>query len=1187
MRKRGLRIGSAVLGVASLAAVGVIFTPAASKTTSTEQFTAFPLDHPTTISLAADEPTDLIGAHENLDEQRRHWLDQARDWALLAALQSSGAPPKEINESTYDMPIIRNESLRRVATFEYGPVRSRVLGNGQVVALVPQGPDSLIKDYLGHIADAQRTNLSAIPASVIWFQYELNPEAASASVTRRATIPGDRLFTEAYGYYERDLHSRDDLNAFLEGVDDLTWVQVSKDSLRAGGRRRFTPPAAGEQAYGRISLQDVAAIYRGQQGLEETRGCGFSLDPRVDMAKASVAFYTHLAPTLEKFLAKPETVVAAREIMQAKVASPKDAMVREQKFREALVAACESSSNPVECIKFLNDIIFSISFQTARYEGQHLGGTEVGMVLFYTDLLMKLWSFDFEGSAPRQHIQGFPIETEMHVSPVYRNEVDRAPASRLWLGPLRPAYLISERDGAVYFARNATRVFAHAHSFVADRDSAEDPEPNILTRLFIDWWNDHFEEIARYEPQYERLNQIMKWGVVTSWLESRRSGGLLWFLADTIKNPIPVVRVDEFPIWARKNSGLAFHDWGSLKFDKPSEARAENESLDLVSSKNFDFFGKKLYWQGGVEMASRATVEESAAAARGLEDVTPSARRAALNGNVSRLAAGRLEDIRATEYVFNNYSERAVSTLVRARPSERLRTVFGELENVGFNRGVRSTSDSLLFQARAESERVIGDLGALRISNAPQGIEVRWISRDIDLGQSLGQRVSTANDAGEALAKSPDVDAVLSLDDERSWLVKSRRSDQWIKLTEAPPDAMVVSPGYQARVAGIGEHSKAIDVGWFNKGEVEIQLRESGYVSVLDSGTRGGARLQYSARPPPVAAKVVKFQVEGIRLDALQDAAGRKWIKVGDLPKPLRVDITRLAGVRPLGPEELDLARHLEAGEYRDVAQQLARDPATYRAHWNRLLEDEIAFNDRLILERQYRLALDHATRVLAEYGRLPDFAYRKALLECVDHPDRAAGTLGTSFPGRLTHPEKFYDEVNFRIENAANPVERENAETVARFADWEAQPERPGSITPITENGHLHIHLKVTEIPDGHVLPRVEAEAVLAEGRPIYIADRPGLVDPNVPLTTQSLHQLISTGRFTLRELQLADVAHFQPQVITAPAREAASTADWRLLETGTRSVSQYHQFEPKKCDDKKENCQVYVLDTAEVGTQ
>src|SRR5262249_22101789 len=45
-------------------------------------------------------------------------------------------------------------------------------------------------------------------------------------------------------------------------------------------------------------------------------------------------------------------------------------------------------------------------FQAARYDGM-LQGTEAGMVLFYTDLLAKIWSMNYLDSAPVDAIEEF------------------------------------------------------------------------------------------------------------------------------------------------------------------------------------------------------------------------------------------------------------------------------------------------------------------------------------------------------------------------------------------------------------------------------------------------------------------------------------------------------------------------------------------------------------------------------------------------------------------------------------------------------------------------------------------------------------------------------------------------------------------------------------------------------------
>ena len=559
---------------------------------------------------------------------------------------------------------------------------------------------------------------------------------------------------------------------------------------------------------------------------------------------------------------------------------------------------------------------------------------------------------------------------------------------------------------------------------------------------------------------------------------------------------------------------------------------------------------------------------------------------------MSKLSLGRLEDIRATEYVFNNYSDRAVSTLVRARPSERLRSAFGELENVGFNRGIRSTSDSLLIQTRVEGEGVIGDLGSLRISRASDGMQVRWMGRDIDLGQSLGRRISVASDPRRALMDSPELDAVISLGDERSWLVRSRGSERWIKFAEASPEANAVKPGYQARVAGTTEQAKPIDIAWINKASMETELRESGYIGVSAPApnARSGVRFEYSARPPP-AGTATYIEAEGVRIGAIEDADGCKWVRVGELPKAAREDPACLVGFRTLNSEEMQLARHLEAGEYQDVAQQLTRDPVAYRAHWERLLENEIARNDLLILKGQYQAALDHTQQVLAAHGRIPDFVYRKALLETAD-AGRTANTLNSGVRGQVTNPQKFFDEVNHRIESASTIVEKENSHVVARFVDWQGQADRSGSISAFSEGGRLNLKVVLSDLPEGRVVPSAEAEAVIGEGRPVYLADRPTLdnLNPHVLIKTQSLRQLISSGQLSMRELQAADIANFRPMVIQTTNPAATSATNWQLMETSPWTVpNQYNSYRPRKCgdDDKDENCHVYVIDSTAAGTR
>ncbi|WP_437758320.1 hypothetical protein [Sorangium sp. So ce1389] len=148
------------------------------------------------------------------------------------------------------------------------------------------------------------------------------------------------------------------------------------------------------------------------------------------------------------------------------------------------------------------------SQQCARYDGP-LTGTATGMTFFYTDLLAKVWSIDLDGAAPEGAIQGFASEARP-ASSAASCEDDSAKNTRTWFG-VREESFAREPSGAVRFAPIATRIFAKS-SDPGSKD--KEHEPTDDSRRFVQWWDAHFPEIAAWEPQFEVLNQLMKWSVV-------------------------------------------------------------------------------------------------------------------------------------------------------------------------------------------------------------------------------------------------------------------------------------------------------------------------------------------------------------------------------------------------------------------------------------------------------------------------------------------------------------------------------------------------------------------------------------------------------------------------------------------------------------------------------------------------
>src|SRR5205823_4126485 len=81
----------------------------------------------------------------------------------------------------------------------------------------------------------------------------------------------------------------------------------------------------------------------------------------------------------------------------------------------------------------LREVARAYSFQQARYEGD-LQGTEVGMNLFYTDLLTKLWALDYKKTAPVQHITEFPTLAHLRSEIINSQGRGEPSSSRIWLG---------------------------------------------------------------------------------------------------------------------------------------------------------------------------------------------------------------------------------------------------------------------------------------------------------------------------------------------------------------------------------------------------------------------------------------------------------------------------------------------------------------------------------------------------------------------------------------------------------------------------------------------------------------------------------------------------------------------------------------------------------------------------------
>ncbi|HEU4766348.1 MAG TPA: hypothetical protein VFS77_03210, partial [Pyrinomonadaceae bacterium] len=785
--KRTVNIASILLIVLS----GVIFvylfraanTASASNASANAlAFAAFPINEPRLINFD-------VNSEALADRSPREKLDQSRDWLLYAVLAESGKSVKDLSEMLYDLPATRSGYMHHVGNFEYGETRSRFIGDGQVVALIPAGNNKERLDQLAHVADEHRKNTGEIPASIFVFDYQLNADddrdISAAQVTRRDAIEGKTLFTPEYGYHESYITSLDALKRFMEQVDDLAFAQLDEGTLKLGGRKIQS------RSYGQISVEDVAAIWQSENKLSGSReGSGFSLDPTYRFDQVKSYFDQVLAPEFESYPAldadtSDDWMSNLPLSLRLRLQPRASASVTAEDVREAL-DNCDieplfqwideqrlayPESQGLDTLQ--RYIARKYGLQKARYDGD-LQGTQVGMILFYTDLVAKLWGFDYKETTPRG-IEDFKSQPEFHrtrISPVFKDEMEKTPFARLWFGPDTRGYAAISKDNSLAFSRRATKLFAKSSAVVGSKNEVE---PDVAVASFINWWDDHYEEVARYEPQYERLNQIMKWSLVITWLNNASQGNRIGFLNDSAM----VNRSHRFPEWVKQQPDLRFNKWSDDMFLPANTKCVSTEALPLLQSANFASVGEtEARWRlsGGVSLSNKSLFSERAFATAE-SNVASRSLRSGLDAVKS--TGDTLAVVEGASYKFQPLTPNRMAVTLTPKPEAALRTNYGTLATSKFE-AVLANERNGLSVATKYGETGIGNLSVSRTGNV---FKIGWQSREVDLSQSLARKLSTSTAPEKILAQDPNIESAISLSNGNGYLIKLNGSDRWTRLS--------------------------------------------------------------------------------------------------------------------------------------------------------------------------------------------------------------------------------------------------------------------------------------------------------------------------------------------------------------------------------------------------------------------
>ena len=598
---------------------------------------------------------------------------------------------------------------------------------------------------------------------------------------------------------------------------------------------------------------------------------GFSLDPSYDYQALKEWFTAEAGPKLRGMVGVRNAPITAEEI--AKVVEALDN--KDEVPLLVLVDRLRHSDNLLYqfVAEGIHDGMEKQRFQSARYDGD-LRGTEVGMLLFYTDLLAKLW-VGVNYGAPRDAIDDFGTIAAGGLSKVYKEETRKAPSTRLWFGAEdRNFQLVNERK-SILFAPRLTRIFAASSNPL---EPGVEVPASYSSECRLGWWNDHYEEVAQFEPEYQRLNQFMKWSTIVSWLSAENQSSCLQFLSD-----VSVNRKLWFETWARKRAELRYRDWDRVGFFARGTRGSTTETMAILYSKPFANYGEPdEQWviSGGV---SSLGPNELKAKIVMPSELTPTTRLSLRGVALDKLSTdGReLTTVGGTKHAFTT-KPGAIRAAMRIEPKAdaKLRSAYGQMARADFDRTIARSDGQVIVETRAADV----SLASLRITPRRNGFEVGYVSRDVELAQSIARDLSRSSDPVATLAADPHVEALFTTESGEH-LVKLRGAEKWTRIA-AEKAADSFSHGWQGRVADNSIGAKSYDLAWVEAAAVGREMGRGEWLRIeLPATADQRPRIHIQARGPPAQAQSVAIAAgdQGLKVRVASD--GTLFVHSAELPK--------------------------------------------------------------------------------------------------------------------------------------------------------------------------------------------------------------------------------------------------------------------------------------------------------------
>lgn len=994
---------------------------------------------------------------------RRERLDQIKDWLIYTIITESGLKTEEISKIIYDLPPVRYGYVKPVANFEYGEIRSALIGDKRIVALLPSTDadgnpirENTKKDYLAHIIDKHRKNVGDIPSELIVFKYEINLEDQFSLLWRQESLKGTDLFGETYGYYESTITNLEEFNSLVGKIDDITFAKLDGDSIILGGRKLKA------SQYGGIRVEDIAAIWQSEKLIHEkidkfnafwqkkvdafnarwaqktytnelqkmqlerqynqegkeldtaiatarireklVDASGFSLDPSYDYD--GLAAYTEsINDLLTELVEIGSSAIGPSDIKNALESLRRANLSDAEVPLLILIDKLKRSENSFESHlgSRINQDVETFRFQAARYDG-YLQGTEVGMILFYTDLLAKIWAIDYMKSAPDYIIEDFVKLTAVNLSKIYLKESEELPSCRLWFGHKNHGFQVAGQGQSLIFARNSTRIFAASSNPL--KPGIEVPASAKFAAT-LSWWNDHYEEVAAFEHEYEKLNQIMKWSLLIGWLNAKGKEDILDFL-----QTFNVVRSHWFPKWASdKKSDLKFTQWADVDFYPRNHKGSKTEAMPILYSYPFKSFGRESVMSGGVSLAGKNVFKN-------IKPVTPSMNRLVRRANLTHASSNgkTLKTIEGISYRFNTNARNQTQILAVPPKEAVLRGTSNQLIHSNF-KSVISFNTQNAFRANTH----IGDsnLGTFGISKTETGFKIAWKKGDIDAGQAIGQIVSKSQAPYQTLVKNPNVESFIKLGGNNNYLVKEINSNKLLHISPESSPSVKIQPGWTSRVNDVYQGKRNINLKWVEKKAVIDELGNEGAIAI--ESVSNSKTIMRNITNQNFTKNTVKVELLNGNMSIksyVNLKTGKIYLPKNELPGMLKADpflikkILKQNDVKQisaLAAKKKNLtyrfpvtkyadtqvfAKHVENKNYQTLAKELSDSPADFISKRNQLLNEKISHIDRLMESGSNQKAYYELKNMISNYGASPELTNRLEIasiryrLGKINHPD-------------------------------------------------------------------------------------------------------------------------------------------------------------------------------------------------------